>query len=58
MYPLIAVNPEFYRPAEVQLLLGDSTKARAELGWKPKYTFNELVSEMVREDINKYEKNN
>lgn len=56
--PLVVVNPEFYRPAEVELLLGDSTKARNELGWKPKYNLNQLIQEMVENDIKKYEKDN
>ena len=47
---LITVSDRYFRPAEVDLLLGDSTKARIELGWKPKYTFDELVKEMVEYD--------
>jgi GDPmannose 4,6-dehydratase len=46
----IKVNPEFYRPAEVDILCGDPTKAEKELGWKRKYTFERLVDEMVRMD--------
>ena len=49
---LIFVSEKYYRPAEVEELLGDSTKARNQLGWKPKYTFDELVKEMVDEDCN------
>jgi len=48
---LVKINPKFYRPAEVDLLLGDSTPARNELGWKPKISFDELVSRMVKFDI-------
>ena len=48
---LMEVDPKFYRPAEVDLLLGDSTKARKELGWKPKTNFINLVDKMVRHDI-------
>lgn len=48
---LVKINPEFYRPAEVDLLLGDSTKAREELGWKPKTSFLQLVKKMVRHDL-------
>ena len=48
---LVSVNPEFFRPAEVDLLLGDSTKARKELGWKPKYDLAALAKEMVSEDL-------
>ena len=47
---LIFVSEKYFRPAEVEELLGDSTKARKELGWKPTYSFNELVKEMVEED--------
>lgn len=47
----VKVDERFYRPAEVDLLLGDSTKARTKLGWEPKYTFDELVQEMVRGDL-------
>lgn len=49
--PLVWINPKFYRPAEVDLLLGDSSLARKELGWQPKYTFQSLVKEMVENDI-------
>jgi len=48
---LVSINTQFYRPAEVDLLLGDSTKAREELGWKPKTSFKELVDKMIRHDI-------
>ena len=47
---LIFVSEKYFRPAEVEELLGDSTKARTELNWKPKYSFDELVKEMVEED--------
>ena len=45
------VDPEFYRPAEVDLLLGDASKARQELGWKPKVSVRELVRMMVDADL-------
>ncbi len=48
---LIEVDPRYFRPAEVDLLLGDSTKARTELGWAPKYDLPMLVKEMVEEDL-------
>lgn len=51
MRPLIRINPAFYRPAEVDLLQGDSTPARTELGWAPKVSFTELVTRMVRADL-------
>ncbi len=47
---LIEVDPRYFRPAEVELLLGDSTKARTELGWKPKYDLQALVKDMVQSD--------
>jgi GDPmannose 4,6-dehydratase len=46
----VKVDPRFYRPAEVDLLLGDATRARTKLRWTPRYTFRELVAEMVRCD--------
>ena len=51
---LVKINPEFYRPAEVDLLLGDSTPIREELGWKPKILFDNLVESMVLYDIDNY----
>jgi len=48
---IVAVDPRYFRPTEVEILLGDSTKARKKLGWAPKITFGELVAEMVREDL-------
>lgn len=47
----VVVDQQFYRPAEVESLIGDSTKARAALGWQPQHTFKELVEEMVRNDV-------
>ena len=48
---LIKVNPIFYRPAEVELLIGDATKANEKLNWKPKTTLKELCDMMVKKDI-------
>ncbi|MEX6586747.1 GDP-mannose 4,6-dehydratase [Paraclostridium bifermentans] len=48
---LVEVDPRYFRPAEVELLWGDSTKARTELGWEPKYSFMDLVKEMVASDL-------
>jgi GDPmannose 4,6-dehydratase len=48
---IIAVDPKYFRPTEVESLLGDASKARQKLGWTPKISFNELVCEMVREDL-------
>ena len=47
----VKTDERFYRPAEVDLLIGDSTRARKILGWEPMYTFRELVKEMVQEDL-------
>ena len=48
---IVAVDPRYFRPTEVETLLGDATKAREKLGWTPKITFGELVAEMVREEL-------
>lgn len=48
---IVAVDPRYYRPTEVETLLGDASKARQKLGWTPKISFNELVTEMVRTDF-------
>jgi len=48
---LVVVNPKFYRPAEVEILRGNSSKIRADLGWKPKTNFSELVEKMVESEL-------
>ena len=48
---IVAVDPRYYRPTEVETLLGDATKARERLGWAPEIGFDALVSEMMREDL-------
>jgi len=48
---IVKVDPRYFRPTEVETLLGDPGKAREKLGWTPKISFKELVSEMVREDL-------
>ncbi|MDP1998391.1 MAG: GDP-mannose 4,6-dehydratase [Rhodoferax sp.] len=48
---VVAVDPRYFRPTEVETLLGDASKARERLGWTPKISFQELVSEMVQEDF-------
>ena len=48
---IVAVDPRYFRPTEVETLLGDPSKAKDKLGWTPKISFDELVSEMVREDL-------
>ena len=47
----MSIDPRYFRPTEVESLLGDASKAREKLGWTPKITFKELVSEMMREDM-------
>ncbi len=47
----VEIDPRYYRPAEVDLLLGDSTKAREKLGWQPRTSFNQLVGMMVEHDL-------
>ncbi len=53
---IVAIDPRYFRPAEVETLLGDPTKAKEKLGWTPKTTFDELVAEMVREDLKSAER--
>ena len=53
---VVGVDPRYFRPAEVQTLLGDAGKAARELGWKPKTTFDELVREMVEADLRSAER--
>jgi GDPmannose 4,6-dehydratase len=53
---IVAVDPRYFRPTEVEALLGDASKAREKLGWTPKITFKELVTEMVREDLKSAER--
>lgn len=48
---IVSVDPRYFRPTEVETLLGDASKAKEKLGWQPKTTFAELVKEMVREDL-------
>lgn len=53
---IVAVDPRYFRPAEVETLLGDASNAKNKLGWTPKTTFEELVTEMVREDLKSAER--
>ena len=53
---IVAVDPRYFRPTEVETLLGDATKARVKLGWTPQTTFSDLVAEMVREDLKSAER--
>ena len=49
---IVQVDPRYFRPTEVETLLGDSTKVREKLGWKPKITLEDLINEMMENDIN------
>lgn len=53
---VVGINPKYFRPTEVDLLIGDPTKAKQELGWEPKTPFKELVRIMVEADFNKRKK--
>jgi GDPmannose 4,6-dehydratase len=49
----VVVDPRYYRPAEVDLLVGDATKAKRALGWVPEVSFEQLVERMVRADLDR-----
>jgi GDPmannose 4,6-dehydratase len=53
---VVSVDPNYFRPTEVELLIGDSTKARTKLGWTPQYDLNMLVKEMIESDVIEIEK--
>jgi GDPmannose 4,6-dehydratase len=53
---IVAVDPRYFRPTEVETLLGDPSKAKKNLGWEPKITFDQLVSEMVQPDLEEAKK--
>ncbi|HEY9003673.1 MAG TPA: GDP-mannose 4,6-dehydratase [Mucilaginibacter sp.] len=53
---VVAVDPKYFRPTEVDLLIGDPTKSNTKLGWKPKYDLQALVSEMVQADVDHFRK--
>ncbi len=53
---VVKVDPRYYRPTEVELLIGDASKAKQKLGWEPKYTLEELVKEMVAADVDYFKK--
>jgi GDPmannose 4,6-dehydratase len=53
---IVKIDPRYFRPTEVETLLGDPSKAKSKLGWVPKTTFAELVSEMIREDLKSAER--
>ncbi|MGW9945470.1 GDPmannose 4,6-dehydratase [Rhizobium leguminosarum] len=53
---IVAVDPRYFRPTEVETLLGDPSKAKEKLGWEPRITFKQLVAEMMREDLKSAER--
>jgi GDPmannose 4,6-dehydratase len=55
---VVRVDPRYFRPTEVDLLIGDASKAQQKLGWKPKYDLDALVEEMVKSDMELFEKSN
>ena len=48
---MIRIDPRYFRPTEVETLLGDASKAREKLGWEPEVSFDEMVAEMVAHDL-------
>ena len=54
---VLAIDPKYYRPTEVDLLIGDPTKAREKLGWEPRYSLQEMIHEMVEADIELFRRN-
>jgi len=48
---IVRIDPRYFRPTEVESLWGDASKAKNQLGWQPKISFDELVAEMIREDL-------
>jgi GDPmannose 4,6-dehydratase len=53
---IVAVDPEYYRPTEVYELLGDASKARDKLGWKPDISFEQMIAEMIEADMDEAQK--
>jgi GDPmannose 4,6-dehydratase len=53
---LVEIDPRYFRPTEVELLIGDASKAKKDLGWEPKYTLEQLVKEMVESDVKLFER--
>jgi len=52
---VVKIDPRYFRPTEVELLIGDPTKANEKLGWKPKYTLKEMITEMVSADVQEFQ---
>jgi GDPmannose 4,6-dehydratase len=55
---ILAVDPAYFRPTEVELLIGDPTKSKTQLGWQPQYDLPALVKEMVAADVEVFKKGN
>ena len=53
---MVKVDPKYYRPTEVELLIGDATKCKKELNWEPKYNLQQMVSEMMENDVKLFKK--
>lgn len=54
--PIVCIDPRYFRPTEVDLLIGDPSKAKSKLGWEPKYDLGKLVAEMVHSDLRLFQK--
>ena len=54
---VVGIDPRYFRPTEVDILIGDSTKAKNKLGWFPKYDLNDLINDMMESDLNLFEHN-
>lgn len=52
---VVFIDPKYFRPSEVDVLIGDSSKARKKLNWKPEYTFDEIIDEMISEELRNYD---
>src|SRR5215204_2572942 len=53
---VVSIDADYFRPTEVELLIGDPSKAKAKLGWEPKYNLREMIAEMMKKDIKYFEK--
>ena len=55
---VLSIDPNYYRPTEVDYLVGDPTKAKEKLGWEPEYDFNDLVNDMMASDLKLFKNEN